>query len=235
MGAQVGQRGARDDLALHQPGEPPPTQDRRPWASIPKKYVDTPRSAGSAAGSTSSETHRWASARLANAARTLSSSSWPAWGTDRNAWTPVASSRPSTRRARSLLASWATARRPGSAPVSPGAGSMTTTLPLRRGPAVRILSSARSALGRPPETGGEPCQGLEGGRAAGAVRGTPLCWNSRTPWVTEQKRPSTASALKPSSRSWRCRAITSSPVCTLPGRCTRTRSPSRQWASSRAR
>ena len=115
-------------------------------------------------------------------------------------------------------------------------GSITTILPASWGPALRIRSSARIALGAPPLTiGCEPGERLERGRAAGAVGGEPdvaLEVPQRLPRSPGPKQPSTRPTLKPrsSSRCWR--ANTSSPASTLPGRWVSTRSPSVQRASS---
>ena len=138
---------------------------------MPKKYVETPRSAGSAAGSTSSETHRWASARLAKAARTLSSSSWPACGTDRNAWTPVASSRPSTRRARSVLARGRGRDGPGRRRITGGGVDDDDLVAQPGAGAADPLLGAHRVGPAPGDPGRQPGQGLEGGRSARAVGG----------------------------------------------------------------
>ena len=68
----------------------------------PKKYVETPHASALAEVSRASETNRSAPVRLANAARSVSSPGASAQrGVVRKAWTPMATSRPSTRWARS--------------------------------------------------------------------------------------------------------------------------------------
>ena len=103
-------------------------------------------------------------------------------GVVRKAWTPVATSRPSTRWARSCrIASDASAYSSGR--LCPRPTSMTTILPPRWGPASRIRSWARSALGAPPLTIG--LSRVSALRVAGPQvpsGGMPkLRWNSRTP------------------------------------------------------
>ena len=129
---------------------------------------------GSAEASTCSEMHRWASARLAKLrpgrARPRSR---PASGAVRKAWTPVATSRPSTRRARSLLACVGAGATPGSGRPSTGAGGRVddddlageAAGPARADPLLRAHRVGAAAR----DHRREPGQGLERGRAAGAV------------------------------------------------------------------
>ena len=137
----------------------------------PKKYVETPHASGLVEASRASETNRSAPVRLANAARSASSPGASAQrGVVRKACTPMATSRPSTRWARSCRIASDDRGVARSGRLWPRPTSMTTILPPRWGPASRIRSWARSALGAPPLTiGREPRQRLEGGRAAGAV------------------------------------------------------------------
>ena len=115
---------------------------------------------------------------------------------------------------------------------------MTTTLPVSWGPSRRMRSSARMALGLPPLTrGASRLRALSVAGPQVPSGGMPMLrWNSWTARsVTGPKRPSTRPVLKPRSSRRRWSAMTSSPVCQVPGRCTRTRSPRRQLASSSAR
>ena len=160
-----------------------PTEDQVSRLASPKKYVETPHASGLAEVSRAIETNRSAPVRLAKAARSTSSPGASAQrGVVRKAWTPMATSRPSTRWARSCriaseTGAWSTGR------LWPRPTSITTVLPPRWGPASRIRSWARSALGAPPLTIGE--SRVRALRVAGPQvpsGGMPkLRWNSRTP------------------------------------------------------
>ena len=214
-----------------------------PWVSEPKKYDATPHASGLGEESTVSEMVR--SARCGwrtrpGAPRRTARPGVP----ERNACTPIATSRPSIRRATSCTICCARACTVGSSRTSSGSsgssglGSITTILPASRGPARRIRSWARISLGAPPLTRGwsRPNALSVAGPQVPSGGSPRLRWKSRSAdSVSGPKYPSTRPTLKPmsSSRCWS--ANTSSPAITLPGRWLSTRSPSVQRASSSRR
>ncbi len=184
VGAQVEQVGAGDDLALHESREP--LAGRGPGLRCPRRRRSTSRR----------RTRRGWWRRRGPARRTgRRRCGWrtparstprraprPSAGVVRKAWTPVATRRPSTRPARSCrIASEASACSSGR--WWPRPTSITTILPPRWGPASRMCSWARSALGAPPLTIGESRRSAL--KVAGPQvpsGGMPkLRWNSRTP------------------------------------------------------
>ena len=154
MRAAVGQAGAGHDLAQHQVGEV--LADGRPGARTgrgPKKKVATPLASAGRAESQCSERTRSAPASLARAARSSSVGAGGARCGCRRTVTPIADSRPSMRRARSMTSSASTrpwAVRPGVVP--PWPGSSTTVRPDRLCPERRTSSRSRRVCGEPPET-----------------------------------------------------------------------------------
>ena len=222
MRAQVAQVGAGHDLALHQPGEP---LAGRGADAVRLGAVEVRRDAGGVGVAR----RRRPAARCTGARRCgwRTRPARPRWprvgpagvgqvglhaGGDQPALDPAGEVGGDRVRPQPHRASRRTGRRDG---------SITTILPVSCGPARRIRSSARMALGLPPRTiGASRASALRVAGPQVPSGGTPtLRWNSRTARsVGRPNRPSTLADLEARGRAAAAgvRPRRRRP-CTLPG------------------